>query len=287
MTELTQILKHLPSEIVTNLEEITQTIVNTKHAHIVLLFGSYARGDYKLKQGTVQGKKSDFDILVVTEDSAHKRKVVGELRDAFTNSDIVVQTLAVTINTVNKALEEGQYFYSDIKKEGIELYNSGRFNFADFKGLSPTRRREIAEADFEEWFTGARQFYIGVEDTLRHGFLGKASFELQQTIEMCYTAIEMVFSHYNTQEHNLLALRDKNVKYHVRLKGVFHYEDEEQKKLFDQLNYAYIGGRYKNEREFPVDLDKIEFWKQETEMFLKLTEEICLERIEGFRALEA
>jgi len=56
--------------------------------------------------------------------------------------------------------------------------------------------------------------------------------------------------------------------------------------LFDQLNYAYIGGRYKNEKEFPVDMDKIEFWKQETEMFLKLTEEICLERIGGFRALE-
>ena len=37
------------------------------------------------------------------------------------------------------------------------------------------------------------------------------------------------------------------------------------------------------EKEFPVDMKKIEFWKQETEMFLKLTEEICLDKIEGFR----
>ena len=114
----------------------------------------------------------------------------------------------------------------------------------------------------------------------------QASFMLRQSIEMSYTAIEMVFSHYNPHEHNLYALRDRCVRFHKRLKGVFHYDNEEHTKLFDQLNYAYIGGRYRNEKEFPVDMDKIEFWKQETEAFLKLTEEICLERIEGFRALE-
>ena len=56
--------------------------------------------------------------------------------------------------------------------------------------------------------------------------------------------------------------------------------------MFDQLNYAYIGGRYRNEKEFTVDMDKIDFWKQETEAFLKLTEEISLERIFGVRALK-
>jgi predicted nucleotidyltransferase len=150
MIDLTQILKHLPSERISDLEHITQTIVDTKRAQIIPLFGSYARGDYKSKRGAVQGKKSDFDILIVTEDSASKRKVVGELRNAFSDSEIVVQTLVVTINTVNQALEENQYFYSDIKKEGIVLYNSERFDFATFKELSPTRRREIAEADFEK-----------------------------------------------------------------------------------------------------------------------------------------
>ena len=286
MIDLTQILKHLPSERISDLEQITQTIIDTQRVQIILLFGSYARGDYKSKRGAVQGKKSDFDILIVTEDSASKRKVVGELRNAFTDSEIVVQPLFVTINTVNQALEENQYFYSDIKKEGIVLYNSGRFDFTTFKGLSATRRREIAEADFKEWFGDANESWKLFDYCIKENLLRKASFNLQQTIEMCYTAIEMVFSHYNTHEHNLIALRDKNVKYHVRLKGVFHYDDEEKKKLFDQLNYAYIGGRYKNEKEFPVDMDKIEFWKQETEMFLKLTEEICLERIEAFKKLE-
>lgn len=67
---------------------------------------------------------------------------------------------------------------------------------------------------------------------------------------MCYTDIEMLFSRYNPHEHNLFVLRDRKVKHHPKFKGVFHYENEEHKKLFDQLNYPYIGGRYLTKRNF-------------------------------------
>ncbi|NOQ76151.1 MAG: hypothetical protein GQ574_29395 [Crocinitomix sp.] len=126
----------------------------------------------------------------------------------------MVQTLVVNISVVNKALEENQYFYSDIKKEGIELFNSRRYDFASFKRLSPTRRREIAEADFEEWYVGAVDSFKGFEFYADGKKFGWASFMLQQSIEMCYTAIEMVFSHYNPHEHNLFALRDRCVRFH-------------------------------------------------------------------------
>ncbi len=282
MQDLKQILSHLPSERIADLEQITQKILDTHRVDIIMLFGSYARGDFKTERGKEQGKKSDFDILIVVESGDRRKHVVSKLRGAFKDMEIVVQTLVVNISVVNKALEENQYFYSDIKKEGIELFNSGRYDFASFKGLSPTRRREIAEADFEEWKDQAEVSFKYAQSAIPNKDFSFASFLLQQTIEMCYTAIEMVFSHYNPHEHNLFVLRDRCVRFHKRLKGVFHYDNEEHTKLFDQLNYAYIGGRYRNEKEFPVDIDKIDFWKQETEAFLKLTEEICLERIEHF-----
>jgi len=56
--------------------------------------------------------------------------------------------------------------------------------------------------------------------------------------------------------------------------------------LFDQLNFAYIGGRYRNEEEFPVTQAKIDFWRREVESFLELTEAVCLERIGEFRDLK-
>ncbi|NOQ75606.1 MAG: HEPN domain-containing protein [Crocinitomix sp.] len=286
MNDLKQILSHLPPERIVDLEHITQKILDTHRVDIIVLFGSFARGDFKTERGKEQGKKSDFDILIVVESGDRRKHVVSKLRGAFKDMEIVVQTLVVNISVVNKALEENQYFYSDIKKEGIELFNSGRYDFASFKGLSPTRRREIAEADFEDWFGSATRLYDHFGFSVSKSYFLEASFHLQQTIEMCYTAIEMVFSHYNPHEHNLFVLRDRCVRFHKRLKGVFHYESEEHTKLFDQLNYAYIGGRYRNEKEFPVDMGKIEFWKQETEAFLKLTVEICAERIEGFKELE-
>jgi len=285
MNNLKQILSHLPPERIADLEQITQKILDTHRVDIIMLFGSYARGDFKTERGAAQGKKSDFDILIVVESGDRRKHVVSKLRGSFKDMEIVVQTLVVNISVVNKALEENQYFYSDIKKEGIELFNSGRYDFASFKGLSAARRREIAESDFEEWFKAGKNFLYYFESALEIDDYLRAAFMLQQSIEMCYTAIEMVFSHYNPHEHNLFVLRDRCVRFDKRLKGVFHYDNEEHTKLFDQLNYAYIGGRYRNEKEFPVNMNKIEFWKQETEAFLKLTEEICLERIEGFRAL--
>jgi predicted nucleotidyltransferase len=279
-------LSYLPSERIEDLEQITLKILDTNREDIIMLFCSFARGDFKTERGKEQGKKSDFDILIVVESGDRRKHVVSKLRGAFKDVEIVVQTLVVNISVVNKALEENQYFYSDIKKEGIELFNSGRYDFASLKGQSPTRRREIAEEDFKEWYGAGKEFFDFFHTAMEKNYLLRGSFMLQQAIEIGYTAIEMVFNHYNPHEHNLFALRDRNVLHHKRLIGVFHYEDEERTKLFDQLNYAYIGGRYHNEKEFPADMDKIDFWRQEREAFLKLTEEICLEPIECFRQLE-
>ncbi len=228
--------------------------------------------------------------MVVTEDKECRKQVISKLRNAFRDMEIPVQLVVEKITTVNHALEEHQYFYTDIKREGIELFNSGRYDFAAFKELSATRRREIAELDFKEWFDMGKLFYEGSLQTLNTGtdsiYFRKASFELQQAVEMCYTAIEMVFSHYNPHEHNLQILRDRTLKFDARLKTAFLYDNEEEKALFDQLNFAYIGGRYRNEEEFPVTQAKIDFWKREVESFLELTELVCLERIGEFRDLE-
>jgi HEPN domain-containing protein len=182
-----------------------------------------------------------------------------------------------------RAVEKTISYLDKLSFESLPISPTGTCIFA---GLSANRRREIAETDFDEWFTGAKRFFENFQFNAEKEYFLEASFMLQQSIEMGYTTIEMVFSHYNPHEHNLFVLRDRCVRFHKRLKGVFHYDNEEHTKLFGLLNYAYIGGRYRNEKEFPVDMDKIAFWKQETEAFLKLTEEICLERIEGFKQME-
>ena len=73
----------------------------------------------------------------------------------------------------------------------------------------------------------------------------------------------MVFSHYNPHEHNLQILRDRTVKFDKRLRRFFFYETIKEKELFDQLNFAYIGGRCRSEEEFPITIcvEKIDLFK--------------------------
>jgi hypothetical protein len=56
--------------------------------------------------------------------------------------------------------------------------------------------------------------------------------------------------------------------------------------LFDYLNYAYIGGRYRSEEDFPVTKEQLDYWSKESKKLLELTETICRERIECLKEIE-
>ncbi|NOQ28248.1 MAG: HEPN domain-containing protein [Bacteroidales bacterium] len=286
MIDLTKILSHLPDTKISELETITQRIVDTEKAEIVVLFGSYARGNYKEKRGKIQGKKSDYDILLVVSEYEIKKELSSELRAVFTDISVHVQLIVEEINYVNSSLEEKQFFFTDIKREGKVLFNSGNFELSEFKELTPTRRREIAEEDFKQWFEKGINSYKKFDFCYKEKIYQEASFELQQTAEMCYTAIEMVFSHYNPYEHNLEILRKRVLQFDSRMKEVLPYETIEQKEQFDYLNFAYIGGRYRSEEDFPVTQEQLDYWRTEVKQLLVLTETICKERIDCLKGIE-
>jgi predicted nucleotidyltransferase len=64
-------ITNLPAQKQEELNKITQAICNNcADIEKIILFGSYARGDYKeakdLKEGRKSGHISDYDILVIT-----------------------------------------------------------------------------------------------------------------------------------------------------------------------------------------------------------------------------
>jgi len=76
MTTLAKILSHLPPDKIQELESVTGRITDTGEAEIVVLFGSYARGDYREERGENRVKRSDYDILVAV--TAGKKEAVEE-----------------------------------------------------------------------------------------------------------------------------------------------------------------------------------------------------------------
>ena len=113
---------------------------------MIILFGSYARGD-AVQDVTVDGPttyeySSDFDILAIVKDKALADNIDlwNDIEDKA--GELPVETplrlIAHDIGFVNRQLEKGQYFFSDIKKDGITLYDSKKFKLADAKDVSLT-----------------------------------------------------------------------------------------------------------------------------------------------------
>jgi len=128
----------------------------------IILFGSFARGDWvydSYKEGTTTYEyASDYDFLVITK--KHKQgcgqagtRLGYEISDSLKSfrhplkphtPTIIIESL----QRVNKELEKGQYFFSDIKKDGVLLYDSGEFELADARPLNKAEMKEIATGLF-------------------------------------------------------------------------------------------------------------------------------------------
>lgn len=294
MIDLKNILSHLPENKIKELETITERITDTGKAEIIVLYGSYARGDYKEERGKHRGKKSDYDILVIISDCDNDTKfeLQTELSRKFKDISVPVQLIVEKEYYVNSNLREKQYFFTDVKREGKILFDTKKLKLEEPpEELTPTKRREVAEKDFKEWYQQAQGFWEDFENNYKKInidslYLRKSSFHLQQAVEMCYTAIEMVLTHYNPYEHNLETLRERVIKFDSRIKEVLSYETEEQIELFDYLNFAYIGGRYRSEEDFPISKEQLDYWSEEAQKLLGLTEQICKEKIEILKEIE-
>jgi len=276
--------ENIPEEKREELAEIKSLLLNKfKKIEMIILFGSYARGDFTIERGLFEGKKSDFDILVVAKDK-DTRKMVSLLPydNFFDKLSTSVQLIAEQAEILNRNLKEKQFFFSDIVKEGVVLYDSGNCKLAKPKKLNQEERKKLTEENFENWFGQATTSFKYSNIAISEKDLRKAAFELQQTVEICYTTIEIVFTQYKSHEHDLLILRKRVDKFDERLFDIFSMKTTEEKDMFEHLNYAYIGGRYKSEKEFPVTEQQLDYWQAETEKLLKLTEEICLSKIASF-----
>ena len=286
-------LEHLPKEKIEELEAITERIKETGMVSMIILYGSYARGDWKEHVGGRSGKKSDYDICVLTRDERDCEDLRNRLRKMFENSTTVVDTIVETLGFVNMHLREGQYFFSEIKYQGIILYSDERAELAEAENLSPTRMREVAELDFKHWYRKAeihfedsivnKERYIKKSD---HTYAQKAAFELQQCVENCYTTIEMVYSRNNPYEHRLGRLRLNAKRYVPEVEGCFPLNSDDEKFLFWHLDSAYIGGRYITEEHYKVTKEQLEYWESEAKKLLEITEKWCQKRINDLRSKE-
>jgi HEPN domain-containing protein/predicted nucleotidyltransferase len=278
-------LSHLPDYKQRQLQEIAAIIVKAVDPEKVILFGSHATGrwvEHRYTEGGITYEYiSDYDILVITK--------MGESRKDYEVQDIIenrcvyktpVTVIVHDIDFINKMLSEGQYFFTDIEKEGILLYDAGNIPLAERKPLSPSEAKAIAEKYFEQWYYSAQRFLKGAGFYLQENDLKEGVFNLHQATERTYNAVILVETGYKPKTHNLDKLKRYSKRFSEELDGIFPDNTPEEKHLFDLLKRGYVDARYKEYYE--ITEGELALLIERVGKLQQVAETICLAKIASF-----
>lgn len=294
-------LDHLPASKQRELERVVRilfeqfgdaTAIATsdwkKQARIlkVILYGSYARGGWVDEPHTAKGFQSDFDLLVIV----NHEKLTDRVEFWATAEDKLNRELAITgtlrtpvnfivhtLREVTTGLSDGRYFFIDIARDGIALYQSEDTDLPDPKPKTPDQALAMAREYFDEWLPSAQQFFRQYGYATRDGAEKVAAFQLHQAAERYYHCVLLVCTFYTPHVHNLGFLRTQAERIDERLIEVWPRETKADRTQFEKLKEAYVKARYS--KHYRISDAELTWLGERVEALGRVVEVICIERI--------
>ncbi len=283
-------LSHLPKHKQDELKLITRIIRDKfPEAQMLILFGSYARNtwveDSYVEDKVIYEYVSDFDILLITPTQkiaaqARKQTFVEQAIERKKQIKTPVSIIYHGIDYVNTSISQGHYFFVDIKREGIVLYDSKKYKLAEPRELTPADKKKIAKEDFKQWFESAKHFYSHFQYDLRRAWYKEAAFHLHQATERFYHTVIVVFTGNKPKMHNLETLGKRAANMDGQFPKVFPRDTAEQDRLFKLLKHAYVDARYK--KSYKITKSELEYLAKRVKVLQRLIKKICTEKIESF-----
>jgi len=251
----------------------------------IILFGSYARGDWV--EDPVGRYFSDYDLLVIVdhEDLTDVPEFWIELEDRLLEELSSGQCLRTPVSIiyhsfddVNEQLKLGRYFFIDIVRDGIELFAELGYPFAEPQPLTPEQALEQTREYFDEWFVSAEEFLDTAGYAAERGRLKQSAFLLHQAAERYYHTLFLVRSLYSPKTHNLNRLRTLGEDMEPRLKDIWPTESKFQKRCYELIRAAYVKARYS--RHYRINREELAWIEERVRHLRDLIREVSLSRIE-------
>ena len=256
----------------------------------IILYGSYARGDWV--EDPVGRYFSDFDLLVVVSDEkltdvlefwegAEKRLRADLASGAHlrTPADLIIHSLA----DVNDQLTQGRYFFADIVREGVVLFEEPDHPFVDPQPLPSDAALKEAQKFFQDHFVGGQQFLRQAQHAIDDEAPKVAAFDLHQAAEHFYNAVLLVATLYTPKSHNLVRLRNAAEPIDPRLAEVWPTATKFEKRCFELLRAAYVKARYSE--HYRVTAEELTWMMGRLEALRDIVQAICRERLDRLAAL--
>ena len=250
----------------------------------VILFGSYARGDWV--DDPVGGYVSDYDLLVVVN---HER--LTDVLEFWAGADDhllreyqIAHRLTAPVNfivhglaDVNKRLKHGRYFFTDIVRDGIALYEAPGHPFDRPKKLEPAEALAEGEKYFAEWFESAQRRQVLARVALSKGYSKEAAFDLHQTAERLYHCVLLVLTLYSPKSHKLNFLRSQAEQLDDRLARGAKFEQ----RCFELLRRAYVDARYSE--HYKISAEELAWLDERIGTLAELVKQVASERLKALR----
>jgi predicted nucleotidyltransferase/HEPN domain-containing protein len=282
--ELLRVVRILMEEFEEVTSRATQPWRRNGRIYKIILFGSYARNDWV--DEPENGYQSDFDLLIVVshrdlteiadywyvaEDKILRDPSIGRL----------VNIIVHSIDEVNQALKRGEYFWVDIVRDGIALYELPQHELATPMPLTPADAYSMAAAYLEDWLGKVDSAIKGSEFFVEQGELKDAAFLLHQATERAYDCFLLVRTHYFPRSHNIKFLRSLAEDNEPRLIAAWPRETKLDRRRFELLKRAYVEARYST--SFEISRDDLDALTHCVRRLRDLVEEVSRERLDELR----
>jgi HEPN domain-containing protein/predicted nucleotidyltransferase len=282
-------LEHLPQKKQNEIKIVKDIICDLIDAEFVILFGSYARGDWVEDRtvgndSNVYEYKSDYDILIVTKNPRRCERDDCPERIENKAAKLGVRTyLSIIFHSPKKfkrAVNKGKYFFVDIINEGIMLHSSGRMPLPEVEELTLDEQKHYAQEDFKNWFESAASFLITYDFVFKRKDYRQAAFLLHQAAERFYSTAMLVFTGYKPKLHDLEKLDHKAQALSKEFRNIFPKSTQKEKDLFDLLKRAYVDARY--DMSYKITREELEYLAERVKLLQQTTEEVCKAKIKSF-----
>jgi len=250
----------------------------------IILYGSYARGDWV--HDPVGRYFSDFDLLIIVD---HEDLTDGEFWHEAENKLMPGETLIRTpvslivhsLDDVNEQLDRGRYFWADIVREGIVLFDTPGAKLRKPADLKAQVALAEAEEFFADWMASSREFQAGAVFYVERDNNKLAAFSLHQASEHLYHAVLLVVTLYSGKAHNLAFLRKKCEAIDARLADAWPRETKFERRCFELLREAYVKARYS--KHYKISAEELAWLTQRVEVLRAVATIVCQERLAQLR----
>src|SRR3989344_1814211 len=222
----------------------------------VVLFGSYARGDWV--DDPIGGYKSDYDLLIVvnhddfTEVTEYWMDAEAHLEQAFDIAHMLsapAHFIVHSLADVNRQLTLGRPFFTGTVEEGVMLYETPDHPFARPAKLSPEEAYREAKANFTKWSRRSASALKIARFALQEDELDDAAFLLHQAAERLYHCTLLIQTLYSTKSHNLNFLRGQAERVAPELIPTWPRANRFEKRCWELLRRAYVEARFSDQYE--------------------------------------